>query len=421
VVTIASGVLGGLSIAERRPAFLARRLARSLRSTPFSETSEAGFSDLASLLSAGERPFSRIALEEQLISRIAAAVALRDCCVIVGGPGGLGKSVFWENLLRKRSLKRVAGGGGVWKGVEGPVRVIDALQCESLDSFRRKFVQTLNPAPYLPSFGLSPPPDFESTLAVLGDALHQLAADTPLVLFVEDVNRLTSFPGWQNTFVPLASVVGSHGNGVIVGNSSALLAYRNFETQSHTGLRTAKFFFPSLPPGSEDLVQYAANGGHLFEPSGCSRVLLTQPIVMSRQVAWNGNLQMLKKGTSADEDQVLTRIFQALGNVALDGKPQWAHLVSPACEKSPEVVLELRAALLQLLTEAPGHEVPVMELPTRMKVLLIAEQLAAVDLVTFRTLRSPLGEDSVVVAPYHPVVLAKFEAFKNAAGLPPAS
>lgn len=46
--------------------------------------------------------------------------------------------------------------------------------------------------------------------------------------------------------------------------------------------------------------------------------------------------------------------------------------------------------------------------------LRIAEQLAAVDLVVFRTRCDPAGCELNVVAPYHPVVLTLFAQYSGA-------
>lgn len=359
-----------------------------------------------------ERPFSRAPLEQHLVARIRGSIAAGQTCLVVGGPGGIGKSVFWEALLAKRPLAAARAGEGVWAGLAGPTLVVNVLKCESLDDFWGRVVAALSPAPFLPSFGLAAPPTYDSVMGVLEAALRALPASTPLILFIEDINGLVTYPGWELAFLKLSTAVASNGNAIIVGNLSALLAYMNFVSLAHTGLRTGTFFFPSLPSGSEELTQFAEDGGHLFavgrpdsDPAKTSLV--------SQVSLWNGNVQLIKHGTAMSIRAVSTRLRQCLECLALVNKPQWSHLITSACVESAATVLQLRAALLALLSEAPGHEVPILALPEKMHVLMIAEQLAAVDLVVFRTRRDPAGCEFDVVAPYHPVVVALFEQYAS--------
>ena len=315
-----------------------------------------------------------------------------------------------ESLLRKRGLERCT--GGVWKSLAGPTRVIDLLECANLDDFKRKVTEAFYPQPFLPSFGLSPAPSYDAALATLKQALQQLPCGTPLIVFVEDINSLLKMRDWEATFVCFASLVASQGNGIVVGNSSALLAYTTFESLPHTGLRTKRFFVPSLARDSEELVKYATDGGHLYKAGGSPRD--ERPPNFSRRIAlWDGNVQMIKEGSDSDVALVASRVRTILRSVRLD-TPQWAHMVTPVCMASPAAVLEQRGCLLQLLCDSPNNEVSVLSLPEEMVDLRIAEQLAAVDLVTFRTITNAAGVESEVVAPYHPIVLDLFRAHRAA-------
>jgi hypothetical protein len=131
----------------------------------------------------------------------------------VGGPGGVGKSVFWEAFLEKRP-PQPGKGGGVWSALEGPVCVVNLLKCKV------------------------------HNLLVLEAALKKLPSETPLLLFVEDINCLAGWEHWQDSAISLFTAVGA--KGLVVGNSSVVLAHRNFDSLSHTGLRTSTFFLPSL-------------------------------------------------------------------------------------------------------------------------------------------------------------------------------
>ena len=402
------------AVVERMPRIIAWRLAQSLRNASFRDTHESKFSDLSRLLADGERPFSRAPLEQHLVKRIRASIAAGQTCLIVGGPGGIGKSVLWEALLAKRppAAERVA--EGVWAGLAGPTLVVNVLKCESLDDFRRRVVAALAPVPFLPSFGLAAPPTYDSAMDMLEAALGALPTSTPLILFIEDINGLVRYPGWESAFLKLSTAVASHGNGIIVGNSSALLAYTNFVSLSLTGLRTGTFFFPSLPTGSEELTQFAEDGGYLFAAGRPASVPAATSLVPQLSI-WNGNVQLIKHGTAMSVCAVSTRLRQGLEDLTLVDKPQWSHLITPACVKSAATVLRLRAALLALLAEAPGHEVPMLALPEVMHELRIAEQLAAVDLVVFRTRCDPAGCEFNVVAPNHPVVVTLFAQYSGAA------
>jgi hypothetical protein len=119
---------------------------------------------------------------------------------------------------------------------------------------------------------------------------------------------------------------------------------------------------------------------------------------------------MIRKGTEQDHDDVLTRISKNLASLQLP--PQYQDLVSQSCTEDLAQVLELRKELLQLITDAPDYQVPRLHLPGEMKRLNIADHLAAMDLVTFRTLVDEAsGDDYVAVAPYHPCVVTQFKSY----------
>jgi hypothetical protein len=92
------------SYLERSEKFLRWRLHSELFTTKFRNCPNSSFSDLLDIEVRGEVPFPRPRLEQDVISQIQFARATKEG-LIVGGAGGLGKSVFWENLLSKRPLK----------------------------------------------------------------------------------------------------------------------------------------------------------------------------------------------------------------------------------------------------------------------------------------------------------------------------
>ena len=102
------GILGTpvtvASYLERSVKVLRWRLHSDLFTTKFRNSPNSNFSDLRDLKARGEVPFPRPRLEQDVISQIQFARATKEG-LIVGGAGGLGKSVFWENLLSKRPLK----------------------------------------------------------------------------------------------------------------------------------------------------------------------------------------------------------------------------------------------------------------------------------------------------------------------------
>ena len=406
--------ISGVSVAERHPSVLALRLLWSLRVDSFSSTRGANFSDLSDLEVCHERAFSRDSLEKHLVEKISNAILERESSLIVGGPGGIGKSVFWEALLRRRPVLR---GDGVWANLPGPTRVVNLLKCKDLDAFESHVISAFYPTPFLPSFGLSSPPTYAGALHVLECALQRLPKKSPLVLFIEDVNHITTFKDWETSYATLANAIASNGNAVIVGNSSALLAYMNFEGLSHSGRRTSVYFFPSLRSDDKELLQFAQNGGHLWAMDSGGHTGAQS--LVSKINVWGGNVKLVKKGTSNDEDLLRTKIGQSLREVRVP--VHWAGRVLLP-ESSRERILKLRKELLQQLADSPAsenHELRVKSLSPEMKELMIAEQLAALDLVVFRTVRNESGEE-IVVAPCYPAVLLQYQAY-IAATKPPAA
>ena len=312
---------------------------------------------LRNLRADGQREFNRISLEKQLVEQIQTTLRSdKKDCLIVGGPGGIGKSVFWESLLEKRPLQ--TGEDGVWIKIGGPTRVVNLLQCGSLDDFKEEIIEVLHPKQFLPNMCMCPEPTFKSTLKVLELSLKDLPNKTPLILFVEDINKVTNWKDWKDDVAALITTVGS--NGIVVGNSSEVLAYTKFESLSHTGIRTSSCFLPTVPPDDPDLKQYAKAGGNLYQTG--FPIEPTSVEDKSAQIAiWNGNLLMIRTGTKKDEMDVLTRIRQGLHHLELPSKH--THLVDtkmPPAEMA--LVLKLRTELLQLIADAPKNQVPCLSL-----------------------------------------------------------
>ena len=336
--------------------------------------------------------------------------------MVVGGPGGIGKSVLWEALFKKRTVQS-GGDLGLWSPLPGPIRAANLLTCTNLDVFKAQITDTFIPKPIFPGFGLSPPPSYELALDVLSNALRLLASrsrpsspEKVFILYIEDINRLASFDGWQDCFVPLAFAVASRGNGIVVGNSSALLAYLKFESLPHTGLRTTRFFYPSIPSNSEELAEFLECGGHLYQPGRAASA--KQSSLSGKSDLWNGNMAMLMHGTSDDEENLRIQIGLCLTVVNVCGDSHWKDLVSN--EVPPRVILDLRIQLLQLLAAAPRHQIPLSDVPPLMRQWKIVEQLAAMNLVTFRTLENKgvkYDDEKTIITPYYPAVIKQFKVY----------
>jgi hypothetical protein len=425
IAGIVGSAAGVASWVERRPQVLALRLALQLRTKDFASTSNSDFSDLSRLVADHQRPFSRISLEKQLVKNVTKAVRDGHYCIIVGGPGGIGKSVFWESFFKKRPVQS-SGVPSVWTPLPGPTRVLDLLKCKDVASFEAQVVNTFVPTPVLPSFGLSEPPSYVMALDVLQRALllansaslnFLFSPQNALLVYLEDANRLAQFDKWQDSFVPLAKAVASGGNGLVIGNSSALLAYIRFEALSHTGLRTSRFFFPSLSSSTEEMSEFLKNGGRLYVPGYEQPTSNVVAPITDKSHIWNGNLVMLKHGTSDDEFAVRIRIGQCLTSVNVLGS-RWSDLINS--DASPDEILALRMQLLQLLADSPNHEIPWKCLPPRLHQWKIVEQLAAIGLVTFRTTREESEDENVVVCPYYPAVITEFKRLKEIAVVTPS-
>lgn len=411
VFAVGGSLVGVASWIEHRPSVLTWRLARELSAVEFDSTKRSDFSDLSRLASIGERPFSRITLEKQLVEKITVAIRNGQYCVVVAGPEGVGKSVFWEKLFKQRSVTGKE--DSIWSQLPGPTRVVNLLKCTDLASFEAQVIDTFVPKTYLPTFGLFAPPTYEVALEVLEGALRELAKQNrraPLILYIEDVNRLASFEEWQDTFVTLATAVASSGNGVIVGNSSALLAFRKFKQLSHTGLRTSSFFFPSIPSTSEELKEFSVNGGHLYA-AGAVPKRPRAPLIGKSDI-WNGNLVKLKHGTSDDEDDLRIKIALCLTVVNVFDNTPWRDLLDS--EAPSTQILALRKGLLQLIADSPDKPILVHDVPPLMRQYKIVEQLAAMDLLTLRIPESnsyDVKDEKVEVVPYYPAVIRQYKGY----------
>jgi len=107
-----------------------------------------------------------------------------------------------------------------------------------------------------------------------------------------------------------------------------------------------RFFVPSLPRDSEELLKYAADGGHLYKDCFSPRNNVSCSDFSSRIALWSGNVQMIKRGSTTSVSQVLSRVRTVPQEVSLEDKPQWTHLITPMCAKAAATVLKLRAELL---------------------------------------------------------------------------
>jgi hypothetical protein len=430
VLTISAIGFAVASWLERHPCALEWRLNRNLLNTPYAEIPSAKFSELQPILDEGEKPFERPDLERDLVRTMKTCHGVREI-LIVGGAGGIGKSVFWENFLSTRPLtpadnKVVAAASpsahatsaAAWTGLEGPTRVIDLLKCEDLSAFRETVISVFHPTPFLPNICLLPEPTFKSTLELLEKVLPSLSAKgVTLLVYLEDVNRIHTYSspkaddasGPDNTIITFFNTL-SRGGALVVGNSSVVLSYAKFEKYSHTGMRTQRFFFPALSSDDPQLVLFAESGGRLWDFTKVRPPSSSSISVVDKIDVWNGNVIMLRKAAiSADGPFLLKikdRVSKSLCSLAMDRKH--SDLVDTDCEENKTRVLALRRELLQLLLDNNG-KVRVSSLPAETTRFRVHEQLAALDLVSFRTEYDPVDQMDVdYVVPYHPVVLKIF-------------
>jgi hypothetical protein len=309
----------------------------------------------------------------------------------------------------------------VWAGLEGPTRVINLLDCKNLAAFESAFVTTFNPKPWLPNLCRLPEPSFESTLSVLKHVLPQIKS-TPLILYLEDINRIHLYTSSgsseaSNTIMTLFTTI-TENSGLVVGNSSAVLSFLHFQKYSHTGLRTHRYFFPTLSSDDPELLTYAGAGAHLwatdFVPPGPCL-----PSVASQIELWNGNVKMLSKAArdSADPHLALVKeqVLNALEEFALNEKdPLFHFLIAKDANKTH--ILSLRRQLLQMLVDH-NSKVPLKSLPNSIIKSKIHLQLAALDLVSFRTDVDHQTHAIVeYIVPYYPVVLKEFRLWVSEHG-----
>jgi hypothetical protein len=282
------------------------------------------------------------------------------------------------------------------------------LNCTDLEDFERQVVDVFHPKFFLPNFTFRPLPSYYDTVNLLKEALPKL--DGPLILYLEDANKFSTFTTkeWTGSFGKLVSVV-NNGGGVVVGNSSDVLAYRTFQGLAHTGIRTKALFLPPLAQDDPELLEYARNGARLFQdPSSKTAAEGERPDVTDAIATWGGNAKMLGDVAAGSigraESEVQTRLGQSLKDVEPIYPRHRTALVTNLVRKSETRVLQLRRELLETLAEK--KVVPVAELTKDMKKLLIAEQLMANDICTLRTeINEDGGVGGDVIEPYHPCVL----------------
>lgn len=433
VLTISASGFAVASWLERHPYALEWRLNRNLLNTPYAEIPSAKFSELQPILDEGEKPFERPDLEKDLVRTMKNCLKKRKV-LIVGGAGGIGKSVFWENFLSTRPLipadnnvvaaaspSAHATSAAAWTGLEGPTRVIDLLKCKDLSAFEETVISVFHPTPFLPNICLLPEPTFKSTLELLEKVLPSLSAKgVTLLVYLEDVNRIHTYSspkaddasGPDNTIITFFNTL-SRGGALVVGNSSVVLSYAKFKRYSHAGLRTQRYFFPALSSDDPQLVLFAESGGRLWDltkvrPSSSSSCKIVS--VVDKIGVWNGNVIMLCNAATHDDGpfllEIKDRVSKSLCSLAMDRKH--SDLVDTDCEKNEMRVLALRRELLQLLLDNNG-KVRVSSLPAETTRFRVHEQLTALDLVSFRTEYDPVDQmDVEYVVPYHPVVLTIF-------------
>jgi hypothetical protein len=284
------------------------------------------------------------------------------------------------------------------------VRVINLLKCRNLADFEAQFVSVFNPKPWLPNLTLRPEPCFTSTLSLLESVLK--TSTFPLIVYLEDINKMLSFSTDVDGSIATFFTTLNENGGVVVGNSSVVMAYIHFQRLSHTGVRTHRYFFPAVPSSDPNLLAYASNGARLWanQPSNPSR-----PDVSAKIGIWGGNLKMLQKEAfgraGGFQQQVERRVSMSLTQLNTILK-QHENLITDCCRKNEDYVLDLRRELLSKL--AKDGSVRVDMLSKSMVKYQIAEQLCANDVTTFVREIGADGKGFEIVAPYYPCVITAF-------------
>jgi hypothetical protein len=423
------------SFVERSDIVMHWRLKRKLKSTVFMPWSMPN-STFYKLSKSDEVPFSRQELERHMVRAIAGSKE-EAMSLIVAGAGGLGKTMFWENLLRKRPLLPTRDTESLWYGMEGPTIAINLSKGADLRSFQEAVIRAFNPSPFLPNMTFRPEPTWDSTIAMLKAVLPTLPH--PVVVYLEDVNLINGFSNEkaaQDVVTTFFTTINECG-GVIVGNSPVLLTHLSFQswphtgqTWPHTGLRSSGIYFPALKVNDPELIAYAKAGGHLFAKGKAP----SSPglDVVDKIDEWGANLFVLKmivafpQQESRLRQQVQARVKYALltddcvclrdcgdcdCDVTLRNKPKYQYLVDEEDREEKRDVIKLRRQLLELLVEAAdkGEMLRVTDLPESMTQRNIHNQLAAVEVISFRTEFSHEGAPFDVVIPYYPYVLQAFK------------
>jgi hypothetical protein len=283
------------------------------------------------------------------------------------------------------------------------------LDCTSLDDFKAQFVSVFHPKPFFVNLTLRPEPTFASTLSLVKSVLE--TSPFPLIVYVEDINKMLSFCNEVDDTVATFFTSINENGGVVVGNSSVVMAYARFQKLSHTGLRTHRYFFPAVPSSDPNLLAYASNGAHLWaqQPSAP-----TTPDVSAKIDVWGGNLKMLQKEATGRADgfqqQVQANVSTSLTQLETI-KREHEILITADCRKNEEHVLDLRH---QLLSELAKHGfVRVKTLSKDMVKFRIAEQLSANDVTTFVREIGSGGKGFDIVVPYYPCVITAFNEMQK--------
>ncbi len=116
------------------------------------------------------------------------------------------------------------------------------------------------------------------------------------------------------------------------------------------------------------------------------------------------------------KQQVKGNVGAALSTVTLKGRQQFQYLVDVEYDKKE--VVKLRRELLELLVKAETEKktLRVSDLPDLIFTQRIHHQLAAVDVISFRTEYSETGEPFDLIIPYYPYVLQAFKEIKEREG-----